>query len=106
MMAAFKVGQRVRIVRSDNQLHMGAVGHEATIREVAPEPYHWLIEIHGYPRSQGWDGTGFYGASSEHLAPIADPGADAFMERIRKLKPYDEPKVERAALVTGLSRTD
>jgi hypothetical protein len=29
----------------------------------------------------------------EALAPLTDPKADAFIEGIKKLKPYEEPKV-------------
>jgi hypothetical protein len=34
---------------------------------------------------------GIFAMYPYQLAPLTDPGADAFIERIKKLKPYDEP---------------
>lgn len=89
----FKVGQRVRKVAvstwGERLVPIGATG---TIVGIDPDhDYDWRVEYDGYKPLRPW--RTFY-AYSWMLAPLTDPGADAFIERIKKLKPYDEPRVE------------
>ena len=94
-MATFRVGQRVRIVG-----YMSApwtLGMETTI---TGEPFQWGDDGLCYPNSVA-DAIDRPGTLSCHLAPLTDPGADAFLARLKKLgsEPVnDAPKVtERVA---------
>src|SRR5687768_635225 len=99
-MATYKAGQRVRKIA-----HMGAadkipelrygsrrapIGTEGTVRGIS--------EFGGY--SVKWDGYPSKGSTKcwrvlpYMMAPLTDPAADAFIEGIKKLKPYEEPTVE------------
>ena len=78
-MATFKVGQRVRIVYSK----WGLEGRETIIHRIpslrADSDCDFFLD------GERW------AANFSSLAPLTDPGADAFIERIKKLKP--EPVV-------------
>ncbi len=87
-MSAFKVGQRVRVVGQDegSVTWWGCVrGREATIVAIPFENRDCGIEIEGDTRT--------WRADFHRLAPLTDPKADAFIESIKKLKPYEEPVV-------------
>jgi hypothetical protein len=95
-MATFKAGQKVKRVRdplggadsaADTTMPIGATGTVlggAIGSMIGVQPDSGAMEWYCDPAS---------------LEPLTDPGADAFLERIRKLKPYDEPKVEPRVLV-------
>jgi hypothetical protein len=101
--ATFKVRQRVRIVAPDSEF----VGREGTVTRICVseplmfndtwtrEPIVYCVCVDGYG---AWDHESGMelGYKPSDLSPLTDPGADAFIERIKKLKPYDEPKVEPA----------
>lgn len=89
-MATFKVGQRVRIIGARKGWER-IIGRETVILE---GPIDWFGDI-GYKTGVSEE-LRVPGHHAAHLAPLTDPKADAFLERIRKLKPYDEPKVEPA----------
>lgn len=95
-MANFKVGQRVRIV-NDIVFGFRAVppnyylGKEAVI--IAPGGYKqsdWRLLVAG---ETPYLADVF--ARNEELVPLTDPKADEFVERIKKLKPYEEPCVDQ-----------
>ena len=97
-MATFKVGQRVRIVQhifvpqAGGKAYPDAVGREATIlRLCLQRPFDWVIQIDNIP--------GEALAQNAELAPLTDPGADAFIESLKKLKHYEEPRVPKDAPV-------
>ena len=85
-MATFKVGQRVRIVRSKFGL---SVGCEATIEAIPPR---CPCEIPGSDcevKIDGWPGDGPHGTYAtpfSWIAPLTDPKAEEFLERIRKME--------------------
>ncbi len=86
-MATFKVGDKVRVVRSDFARWSYLVGMEGVV--VRPGSYwDWIVSIPGAPRletlSDLGDAFGFY---SHELAPLTDPGADAYIERVKSWKP-------------------
>jgi hypothetical protein len=102
MMATFKVGQRVRKVAYRQLLHephavVVPIGAEGVIRGF----YDgfgglWLVEYPGYSPSRHHIECGFgpyFYNEAQQLTPLTDPHADAFIEGIKKLKPYEEPKV-------------
>lgn len=121
-MATFSIGQRVRIIGpADGSSSL--VGREATIYDihrppgfverlfgergprwsdealahsVHPKETAYLLNVDGHGRyaSMFWP-FGVIGFPAYWLAPLDDPKADAFVEAIKKLKPYEEPKVER-----------
>lgn len=100
-MAIFKVGQRVRIVRgSKSGRGPSCVGREATIIDYVAqiryvsgevkEAYFLAIDgigthnpVHGDP----------YAAEGSWLAPLTDPKADEFIERLKKLEREPQPLV-------------
>lgn len=98
-MATFKVGQRVRIVRSRWAFRVGAQAtiialHRSTWRTDGRTGDAWDLDVDGVGR------IGVHGHQiayfSDELAPLTDPKADAFLDSIRKLKPlHEEPKVKR-----------
>jgi hypothetical protein len=94
-MATFKVGQRVKKIAAS---HLGRetapIGSIGTIVG-APGECYWGYDVvyDNLPPTEYRLGS--YGADHHMLAPLTDPGADAFMERIKKLKPYDEPVVAK-----------
>jgi len=98
-MATFKVGQRVRVIRT--KLHPETLWREATVIGalrigLSSDGSNYM----GYPIDIDGFGTvnrlgGKIIAEPTWIAPLTDPAADAFLESIRKMKPYDEPKVEK-----------
>lgn len=91
-MATFKVGQRVRkigpLVREGPRavwaqvVPLGAVG---AIQAVGPD-------VDGREYTVTYDAYGpHHGAMGYQLAPLTDPGTDAFIEKIKKLEPLREP---------------
>lgn len=85
-MAAFKVGQRVRFVKTDNPALADLVGREATIVSIpAWSSGDCSITIDG---ALGRTYGGFlpsFATLFTHIAPLTDPKADEFIERIKKL---------------------
>lgn len=98
-MATFKVGQRVRVIRSN----FGYEGKEATVigdgrafydLTNGEHRYGWPIEIDGVG-THCQLGRRFHGVIG-WIVPLTDPGVDAFLARIKKLgsEPVNEaPKV-------------
>lgn len=84
-MAKFKVGDKARIIDGPDMVQRHWIGCEVTIlwlpgwSERRPSNY-------GISRPatemEEWRA---YGAPAHHLAPLTDPGVDAFMERIKRL---------------------
>jgi hypothetical protein len=97
-MAQFRVNQRVRIVRADHFKRF--IGLAATI--VRPSPISdqfglgevWWLDVDGHGEATG---EACHTFQAYKLAPLEDPKADEFIERIKKLKPYDEPLVRDPA---------
>lgn len=92
-MTTFRVGQRVRIVNHRDRPKF--LNKEATVAAIpgvnAAFPDHYGLYVDGIPPVDCH--MGMWWASSEYLAPLTDPAADAFLESIKKLKPYEEPLV-------------
>lgn len=100
-MSTYKVGQRVRIVYEDSDC-CGQTGVIWAIDTTTPwhpddsktNPPGYLIDIDGWGRyAEDGDLLAF---EAHELAPLTDPAADAFIESIKRLKPYEEPKVAPA----------
>jgi hypothetical protein len=89
-MATFRIGDRVRVVAAHPPLPQDAaqlIGKEGEVMQ------------HPYPSCTRWPVAVRIGGTMAlftpgELAPLTDPKADAFVESIKKLKPYEEPKVE------------
>lgn len=95
-MANFKVGDRARIIDAPDMKKKHWIGCEVTIlrlpgwSDYKPGSY----EISRPATEMGeWRA---YGAPAHHLAPLTDPGVDAFMERIKRLgrEPINEVSKE------------
>lgn len=92
----FKIGQRVRFVGGPTKAgrrfydEAKAVGLEGVITR-AGNIFDWVVRYDSlyYPGGTLLPNEGF--ADSCQLAPLTDPKADEFMERIKNLKPYEEP---------------
>jgi hypothetical protein len=96
-MATFKVGQRVKVVSVEGaitQADLEALGKEGVIVALGPVRCGGIlssIDREYNVRLEGVSVTPNYGFDACHLAPLTDPKADAFIERIKNLKPYEEP---------------
>lgn len=89
-MANFNVGQRVRLVRNAGsyRLRLEYVNREgAFVRYRATALFDCTVRFDG----DDCDMNCF----SESLVPLSDPKADEFIERIKSMKPYEEPVRER-----------
>jgi hypothetical protein len=96
-MATYKPRQRVRIVAalpSPANVYIGpaapeTVGCEGTLigRYIGPGPWQWDMHVDGF-------GTRVLAVREDEIAPLTDPAAAAFLESIRKMKPYSEPTVK------------
>lgn len=89
-MATFKVGQRVRIVACDGPSAAYLVGVEGVITQIPSTFIKADCVVHEAGNKIG------IACNFHHLTPLTDPGADAFMERMRRLgrEPVsDAPKV-------------
>lgn len=105
-MATFKIGQRVRIqahARPERVRGMeGVIVANGTI-------YPWVVTLAntgGLPHSITGS-TNDWSMSEDEIAPLTDPGADAFMERIKNLQPldtYTEHFAEVWRELTGIQR--
>lgn len=85
-MAKFYVGQRVRVVRCES--HPQIAGCEATIvRRGDCSPLHWALDVAGIGRygPSITFGRCHLSAYDHELAPLTDPKADEFVERIKKI---------------------
>ena len=93
-MAKFKVGDKARIIDGPDVKKKHWIGCEVTILQLPgrsplfPDDY----EI-SRPATETRHIDVFF-VPADHLAPLTDPGADAFMERIRRLirEPNNEVK--------------
>lgn len=88
-MANFKVGQRVRVVKTHMHSIPWLIGKEGTILRATTEhggwgPAEWAVRVDGTP----WDYMLFL---SCHLAPLTDPKADEFIEKLKKLGNEPQP---------------
>lgn len=90
-----RAGQRVKFVRRIGPAGGELVGQEGIILHrwtwadsiCSDYRWDWVVDFHAL-------GCHDVNCHEPELEPITDPGADAFLERIRKLKPYEEPKVD------------
>jgi len=89
-MSDLRIGQRCRLVNvkdSPNPEWRGCEGDEVTIlglpgcAPMAPEEYE-ISRPQRFPRNRPY---AYYLTIRERLRPLTDPGADALMERIKKL---------------------
>lgn len=89
-MSDLRIGQRCRLVNmkdAPNPAWRGCEGDEVTIlglpgcEPLAPDQY----EISPPQRHPFPDPNAHYFTIRERLRPLTDPGADAFLERIKKL---------------------
>lgn len=100
-MATFRVGQRVRMLPtvahpwSDE----GIVEAIDKIHPLTLRPACWVVSDKPHPADAEMHFR--WAVATEDLQPLTDPGADAFMERIKKLKPYEEPKVKQQEFAQG-----
>ncbi len=101
LMATYRVGQRVRVVDCEPDAFNShrAIGKEGSIVEVG-DFLGWGGLRFAYRVVLDFDPRGVWRFNAKHLAPITDTGADAFIERIKKLKPYDEPVVAPSKITT------
>ena len=100
-MSDLRIGQRCRLVNvrdAANRALRHCEGDEVTILglpgSIAGFPDHYEISCpQGFPFSRQWHR---FGAPRENLRPLTDPGADAFMERIKRLirEPINEVSKE------------
>lgn len=90
-MSDLRIGQRCRLVGMKdvpNEDWRGCEGDEVTILGLPgcdstfPEQYRISMPQHATEAMRGFR---HYAAPRENLRPLTDPGADAFIERIRKL---------------------
>jgi hypothetical protein len=94
-MANFKIGQRVRIIGTRFAENAHYLGRESVITNLPgcsayhPAAYEVeLIDDECYAKTGLLFGSLFL---PQFLVPLADPKADAFIESIKNLKPYEEP---------------
>ncbi len=85
-MSAFKVGQRVRIVDAPDMVQRHWVGCEVTILAMpgcsVRQPDNYEVSR---PATEADPLARCFFCPPHHLSPLLDPGADAFMERIKRL---------------------
>lgn len=90
-MAAFKVGQRVRVIvayfHPENMGREGVIAGGLGLHAYSPftekgRPT-YLVDLLGYPHPI----HGTWTALPEQLAPLTDPAADAFLETVKSWKP-------------------
>ncbi len=95
-MATFKVGQGVKKVshRIGGSGGWGApIGAEGVIGSAPDDPENrgqWGVLWDGY---QSTHDTHEYCVAAYMIAPLTDPKADAFIESLKKMKPYMEPSI-------------
>ena len=91
-MSDLRIGQRCRLVNmkdAPNPDWRGCEGDEVTVIGlpgsclIFPDQYEVTMPAH-YPPECRWNSSGYF-ACRENLRPLTDPGADAFIERIKKL---------------------
>lgn len=82
-MATFKVGQRVRII-AGHGLELPCIGQEGTVVGDAGPSGLYEVLVDGVALPAEADSWLWF---ANELAPLTDPGADAFLESIRKMKP-------------------
>lgn len=95
-MATFKVGQRVkRISGAKGAAYDFAPADQEGVIVGLPG---WVCKFALWPvrfdSGKQWD------CVAESLVPLSDPGADAFMESLRKLKPLHEEPTVRKVITT------
>ena len=90
-MATFKVGQRVKVIAISpgdwgTKCRVGDEGIVVAPRYPMKFGHEWCVYIERLQHE--------YEFYSYELAPLTDPKADEFIERIKKMKVYDEPTVK------------
>lgn len=97
-MATFKVGQRVKKIRhrlpsepdyDPRQVYIVPLGHEGTVLGYAADG-DVRVTFDNFQLPSWADCVE---CRPGQLAPLTDPLADAFVASIKRLKPYEEPKV-------------
>lgn len=89
-MASFKVGQRVRIVSAQGwdsgvPTTPSPVGLEGIVVEVGAGAWEYGVEIHALRHNPTDFAPNVWGFDTHNLAPLTDPAADQFIERMKKL---------------------
>ena len=88
-MATFKVGQRVKLVAID--AHLGWMPRPPAMGEggiVVPGGVSNNLTCRVlFDKARGSTTDGAFGCFAHEIAPLTDPKADEFIERIKKLKP-------------------
>lgn len=87
-MATFKVGDRVKFVRHAHYTNPIPLGTTGTVIERLRLTIDDEVSVLVDAAHDG--GTRERYAKPWQLAPLTDPKADAFLEKMRKLKPYEE----------------
>lgn len=90
-MATFRVGQRVKRIREaalNGRIPIGCEGAVAAHDGGSWVDVHWDTHVGGAGIGGSWS------TPREYVAPLTDPKADEFIERIKKMKVYDEPTVK------------
>lgn len=96
-MATFRVGQRVRVIGNSTSDSNGLLGCTGTILHGSLVGLidHWYLEIDGRGRFHP-GGVSHYAAFSCDLSPLTDPGAERFVESLKKLAREPMPQKETA----------
>lgn len=85
-MATFKVGQRVRRIGQGSEPHIfGSTGQCGVVTGFGYAGQIGALDVR-YD-----DGLHAISCEASRFAPLTDPSADAFVSRMKNLKPYEEP---------------
>ena len=99
----YRVGQRVRVVGmapgAVDESRGRMIGAEGVIARRSHDPrWEWIVDL---PTVRGFVTTRLaateWHADSCMLVPLTDPKADAFIENIKRLKPYEDYDAYRPA---------
>lgn len=92
-MATFKVGQRVRIIglfpATETRTLLGKEGTIVTTYISRIGTHGWAVSVDGM-HNPNMEGGRFFFINSQ-LAPLTDPGFDAFMQSVLKPVNLDQP---------------
>lgn len=96
----YKVGQRVRVVHAIETKLIGLEGVIVRFDDLPPKPEScWIVRLPVSFSAPGRLADDEWCFRPCDIAPLTDPKAEAFLESIKRLKPYEEPlvrEIERA----------